>query len=89
MSGLIFRTTPAVAAAAGGCLASEFENQKRNVLMAEGAECGSGELDPLLVSEEELYTCSLVFSYAASGCLIIPVGRGFPLAPVTSVAAGG
>lgn len=54
MSGLIFRTTPAVAAAAGGCLASEFENQKRNVLMAEGAECGSGELDPLLVSEEEL-----------------------------------
>lgn len=57
--------------------------------MAEGAECGSGELDPLLVSEEELHTCSFVFSYAASRCLIIPIGRGFPLATVTSVAAGG
>lgn len=43
----------------------------------------------LLVSEEELHTCSLVFSCAASRCLIIPTGRGFPLAPVTSVAAGG
>lgn len=56
--------------------------------MAEGAAWGSGELDSL-VSEEELHTCSIVFSNSASRCLIIPIGRGFPLALVTSVAAGG
>lgn len=57
--------------------------------MAEGAESGAGELDSFLVSEEELHTFSIVFSYSAFRCLIIPSGRGFPLAPVTSVAVGG